>query len=79
MTRGHAPPRPPVPAARPDRDQLKPGGNFMITANYPDRLQKVAAIMKSVTLCPVFRDEFPPGDELSAQATAKSPSSGNSP
>jgi hypothetical protein len=34
--------------------------------------------MKTVRVYPVFGDDFSPGDEFSAQVTAKSPSSENS-
>jgi hypothetical protein len=47
----------------------------MITANYPDRRRKVHVIKETVLLCPIFGDEFSPGDEFPAYATAKSPPS----
>jgi hypothetical protein len=46
----------------------------VITAIYPDGRRKIGAIMETVRICPVFGDDFSPGDEFSAQETAKSPS-----
>jgi hypothetical protein len=51
----------------------------MITANYPDCSRKVATIMKTVRLCPIFDGDFSPGGEFSVYMTAKSPWSENSP
>jgi hypothetical protein len=46
----------------------------VITAIYQDARRKIATIMKSVVVCPVSGGDFSPGDEFSAQQTAKSPS-----
>jgi hypothetical protein len=77
-------PQAPKPAARPDHDdaartaaRAQPG-TVMITATYPDARRKVAMIKKTVLVCPIFGDEFSPGDEFSVYMTAKSPSGGNS-
>jgi hypothetical protein len=50
----------------------------VITANYPDTCREVVTIMKTVVVCPISDDDFSPGDEFSAYATAKSPSDDNS-
>jgi hypothetical protein len=46
----------------------------MITAIYQDAPREVVTIMKTVPVCPIFGDDFSPGDEFSAHMTAKSPS-----
>jgi hypothetical protein len=50
----------------------------VITAIYRDARRKVVTIMKSVAVCPISGGDFTPGDEFSAQVTAKSPSGENS-
>jgi hypothetical protein len=50
----------------------------MITAICPDACRKVNTIKKTVGLCPIFDDDFSPGDEFSVYVTAKSPSGDNS-
>jgi hypothetical protein len=50
----------------------------MITANYPAARRIIHMIMKTAPVCPIFGGGFSPGDEVSAQVTAKSPS-GESP
>jgi hypothetical protein len=58
--------------------RLPPHPPPMITANYPAGCRKVATIMKTARLCPIFGDDFSPGVEFSVYITGKSPSSENS-
>jgi hypothetical protein len=60
------------------RNGIDAAGLAMITANYPDRRRKIATILKTVMICPIYSADSSPGDEFSVHVTAKSPPGENS-